>query len=180
MMEAMQDTEQPAGNAAQKLKIYCETSFWSYLVGGPTSDEKVARWQALSRKWWEEIAPLCEIFISQYVVDESEKGYSQMAARRKEACASALRLDGKLPEVYELAEELRHRHAIPKNEVTDSLHIATASVYAMDVLLTWNCRHMANIVTLPKTVSIVARAGYECPAIITPEDFFNRREEFEL
>ncbi len=29
--------------AGHKLKIYCETSFWSYLVGGPTSDEKVAR-----------------------------------------------------------------------------------------------------------------------------------------
>ena len=27
---------------------------------------------------------------------------------------------------------------------------------------------------------IVARAGYECPAIITPEDFFNRQEEFEI
>ena len=42
--------------AGHKLKIYCETSFWSYLVGGPTSDEKVARWQALTRKWWEEVA----------------------------------------------------------------------------------------------------------------------------
>ena len=179
-MGAVNDKERDMETGEGKLKIYCETSFWSYLVGGPTSDEKVARWQALTRKWWEEIAPKCEIFISQYVVDEAEKGYAQMAARRKEASASALRLDGKLPEVYELAEELRRLHAIPENEVTDSLHIATASVYAMDVLLTWNCRHMANIVTLPKTVSIVARAGYECPAIITPEDFFNRQEEFKL
>ena len=36
-------------NGEGKLKIYCETSFWSCLVGGPTSDEKVVRWQSLTR-----------------------------------------------------------------------------------------------------------------------------------
>ena len=68
--------------AGHKLKIYCETSFWSYLVGGPTSDEKVARWQALTRKWWEEVAPKCEIFISQHVFDEAQQGNRMMASAR--------------------------------------------------------------------------------------------------
>ncbi len=40
-----------------------------------------------------------------------------------------------------------------------------------DVLLTWNCKHMANIVELPKTVAIVSRCGYDCPLIVTPKDF---------
>lgn len=30
--------------AGHKLKIYCETSFWSYLIGGPT--EKPAEYKA--------------------------------------------------------------------------------------------------------------------------------------
>ena len=166
--------------APKRLKVYCETSFWSWLVSSPSSNPDHAVKQAYTRKWWEEVAPKCDIFISQYVENESRQGNAEMAVRRQEAFASAMRLDGKLPEVYELGEELRRQHAIPEDEVTDSLHIATASVYAMDILLTWNCRHMANIVTLPRTVSIVARTGYECPAIITPEDFFNRKEGFEL
>ena len=69
---------------------------------------------------------------------------------------------------------------MPEQEVTDAVHIATAAVYGMDVLLTLNCRHMANPVTLPVTASIIARAGYRCPIIITPGDFLDRKEEFGL
>jgi hypothetical protein len=50
----------------------------------------------------------------------------------------------------------------------------------MDVLLTWNCKHMANLVTMPKTAAIVAKAGYECPVIITPDEFLAKKEAFGL
>ena len=164
----------------QKLKVYCETSFWSYLAGGATTNEKIARCQWFTHRWWDEISPKCEVYISQYVIDEAEKGNAEKAERRGALYGSARRLDGMVPEANELAEELRAKHAIPEDEATDSLHIATAAIYGIDVLLTWNCRHLANPVTLPKTASIVARAGYECPVIITPEEFFTRLEEFEL
>ena len=56
-------------------------------------------------------------------------------------------------------------------EVTDAYHIATAAIHEMDVLLTWNCRHMANRFTIPKTVAVVTKAGCRCPAIVTPENY---------
>ena len=62
-------------------------------------------------------------------------------------------------------------------EVTDAYHIATAVVNKMDVLLTWNCRHMANRFVLSKTVSAVQSAGYACPSIVTPDDFL--KEELD-
>ena len=34
----------------KKLKVYCETTFWSYLVGRQTTDEKIARDQAFTLK----------------------------------------------------------------------------------------------------------------------------------
>ena len=68
----------------KRLKVYCETSFWSYLTGRPTKDEKVARDQALTLKWWDEVAPLCDIYISQHVTTESADGGPQFAARRLE------------------------------------------------------------------------------------------------
>ena len=94
--------------------------------------------------------------------------------------ADALNLDGYVDEVHELAKVLLAAHAIPETEPTDALHVATATIYQMDVLLTWNCKHMANPVALPKTISAITRAGYQSPIIITPEDFLNRREEFGL
>ena len=163
-----------------KLKVYCETSFWSYLVGGRTTDAKVAGDQALTQMWWEEIAPKCDVCISQYVIAEAGRGDVGMAKARKDAMRNAVVIDAIEDDVNPLAEKLMHGHAVPENEGTDALHIATAAVYGLDVLLTWNCKHMANPVTLPKTASIVAKAGYDCPVIVTPSEFIERREEFGL
>ncbi len=91
---------------------------------------------------------------------------------------NAFILDGLTDEVGNLAEILLTSHAVPDKEITDAFHIATASVYKMDVFLTWNCRHMANPVTLPKTASVIGKAGYSCPIIVTPAEFLERKEEF--
>lgn len=162
----------------KRLKVYCETSFWSYLAGRQTSDGKIALDQALTFKWWQEVAPKCDVYVSQYVIVEAARGSPLFAQRRANLMSSALHIDGMLEEVGQLASILLKAHAVPETEPTDALHIATASVYAMDVLLTLNCRHMANPIALPKTISAISRAGYECPVVITPADFMDRREEF--
>ena len=163
----------------QRLKVYCETSFWSYLNGGRTPLEHIAVKQNFTRQWWDSIAPLCDIYVSQFVDDEAEDGDPERAALRMKSMEGMFALDGSIREVSLLAERLLNTHAVPKTESTDASHIATASVYGMDVLLTWNCRHMANPVTLPKTATVIRDAGYQCPIIITPEEFMNRKEEFD-
>ncbi len=162
----------------KKMKVYCETSFWSFLNGRPTPLAHIALKQAATLRWWQEIAPKCEIYISQYVKDEAGCGEDRFSVRRAESMKGAITLDGSVSEAVDLAETLLSKHALPKNEGTDASHIATASVYGMDVLLTWNCRHMANPVTLPKTAMIVGAAGFQCPVIITPSEFLERKEEF--
>lgn len=95
-----------------------------------------------------------------------------------DSIAGAATLDGLVKPVRDLANVLMDGHAVPDTEATDASHIATAAVYGMDVLLTWNCRHMANPVTLPKTAMLVCKAGYTCPIIVTPQEFLDRKEEF--
>ncbi len=164
----------------KRLKVYCETTFWSYLVGRQTADAKIARDQAFSLKWWQEVAPKCDIYISQHVRIEAADGNAEMAERRLQRMSSAQSVDGMIESVEALAQLLQDGYAVPKTEATDAAHIATAAIYGMDVLLTWNCKHMANLVTLPKTAAIVAKAGYECPVIITPEEFLAKKEAFGL
>ena len=164
----------------KKLKVYCETSFWSFLNGRPTPLTHIAVKQAATLRWWQEIAPKCEIFVSPFVDDESDSGDPSRAEMRRQSMASCAALDPEPPEIAEVSQKLIEAHALPDQETTDASHIAIASVYSMDVLLTWNCRHMANPVTLPKTAAVIAKAGFECPIIITPSDFLERREEFGL
>ena len=174
----VQKWERLMEEAKKRLKVYCETTFWSYLNGGRTPLSHIAVKQAFTRQWWQDIAPSCEIYVSQHVGNEAADGDPERAKMRQSSIATALFVDGLTDEVTALADVLLGSHAVPDKEITDALHIATASVYAMDVLLTWNCRHMANPVTLPKTSGIIVKAGYDCPIIITPQEFLERREEF--
>ena len=164
----------------KKLKVYCETSFWSFLNGRPTPLAHIALKQAATLQWWQEIAPKCLLFVSQHVDAEGADGNPEMAALRKASIERMPLLDGFRDEIVVLAEKLMEAHVVPVSEGTDALHIATAAYYKMDVLLTLNCRHMANPVTLPKTVEVIMKAGYHAPIIITPGDFLERREEFGL
>ena len=170
--------DQPMEESKKRLKVYCETTFWSYLNGGRTPLEHIAIKQAATLQWWEEIAPSCDIYVSQHVGGEAADGDIKFARLRMASMQSSIALNGLTPEVKRVADELLFNHAVPDKEITDAYHIATAVVYGMDVLLTWNCRHMANPVTLPKTLGIIVKAGYDCPIIITPEEFLKRNEEF--
>ena len=56
----------------KKLKVYCETSFWSYPNGRPTPLRHIAVKQAATLQWWQEIAPNCEIYVSQFLERKGE------------------------------------------------------------------------------------------------------------
>jgi len=74
-------------------------------------------------------------------------------------------------EVDELAERLLLAHALPSVAKDDATHVALAAVYKMDILLTWNCRHIANDVTEPRIRTTIVEARYNPPDIMTPADF---------
>ena len=155
----------------KKQKVYLETSFVSYLTGRATTREPVASWQAASRQWWEAVRPSCDLFVSRYVVMEAENGDVEQVARRIEVIRDIPLLDVGQEKIEEVAKILIDEHAVPENEATDAYHIATAAFYGMDVLLTWNCRHMANEFTLPKTYGVLKETGFNSPVIITPKRY---------
>ena len=159
-----------------KLKVYLETSFVSYLTGGLTTNAKIAADQAYTRQWWESEKEKAQVFVSGYTLSECEDGNSEKSTQRLNAIRDIEVLPDKIEEVVSLARQLISGHALPEGETTDALHIATAAVNGMDILLTWNCKHMANPHTLPKTRKIISEAGFFCPAIMTPKTFIENTE----
>ena len=80
-------------------------------------------------------------------------------------------------EVKLLAVRLVADGGMPAHAEADGLHVATASVHAIDYLLTWNCRHIDNAATKPIVRSICAVAGYACPEICTPLELLSEETE---
>ncbi len=68
-----------------KPKLYLETTIFSYLAGRPSNNIILAGRQELTRQWWNERKSEYSIYISQFVIDEIERGDEEASRRRKEA-----------------------------------------------------------------------------------------------
>ena len=160
----------------KRAKVYLETSFISYMVGKDTTNVKIASEQAWTRKWWAEIAPTCDVFVSDFVLEEAKDGNQDFVNRRLEFLKGIELLNYAPEEVRKLAEKLMGDEAFPENAEVDAYHVATATVCRMDYLLTWNCKHIANPIRLPKTQEIIRASGYSCPQILKPSTYFDYME----
>jgi len=152
-----------------KPKVYVETTVVSYLTARPSRDLVVAAHQQLTREWWEQRRSDFELFVSALVMQEAGFGDEQLAQRRLNELAGipvlALTEDAAV-----LANDLTEGGPLPKKAIEDALHIAMATVYGMDYLLTWNCRHLANAEIEHALASKCMSRGYDPPIICTPEE----------
>jgi hypothetical protein len=90
------------------------------------------------------------------------------AAKRRMDVAAALDKLLVNDEVERLAEVLLIEGALPKQARYDALHIAVAAVNGVDYLLTWNCKHIANVEKLSHIEALCRAEGYEPPRVCTP------------
>lgn len=150
-----------------KRKVYIETSVVSYLTARPSSNTIRAACQQITQTWWNTKRTELSAYISPYVVDEASAGDPIAAADR----INALRVIPVLPipdEIPQLAEFLLLGGGLPAKARIDALHIACAAFHGMDVLLTWNCTHIANPEQLPIMRGLCSAKGYKLPELVTP------------
>ncbi len=150
--------------------VYIETSFISYLVARPSRNARVASNQDLTHKWWQTQRPNFELYVSAVVLGEAARGDVSVAAARI-AIARELRLAQVTREAVDLAAALVAGAGVPQKANEDALHIATAATNGLDYLLTWNCTHIANAMTIPRVNAICRSRGFEPPLIYTPQEF---------
>jgi hypothetical protein len=153
----------------EKPAIYTETSIVSYLVARPSRDLIVAAHQQLTVDWWQNQRPNYVLFISQIVIEEARAGDPDSAERRLTAIDKLPLLEVN-EEAIQLAQDLIKSHAVPEKAARDALHIGVACVGAMDYLITWNCKHIANAKTRSLIEKTCQSAGYASPIICTPEE----------
>lgn len=152
-----------------KPKVYLETTIVSYLAARPSRNLIVAAHQQITHDWWDGQRGEFDLFVSQLVVDEASKGNPEVAKRRRELLATLPVLDV-TDEAAALARTFTGRRAVPAQEPEDSLHIALAAVHGMDLLLTWNCAHIANARMHLRLYEACLYEGYELPRICTPTE----------
>jgi hypothetical protein len=147
--------------------IYLETSVVSYLAAPISRDWITAAKQQVTQEWWNLSRQQYELFVSDVVELESSRGDPIQSQQRLALIHGIVRLTPNL-ETEALATEFLSRSSLPPHALADAMHIALATVYGLDFLLTWNCRHIANPHMLKKLAAIAASEGYELPTVCTP------------
>ena len=149
------------------MRIYIESTIPSYVVARPARDLIQAAHQQLTRDWWDFQREKHELFTSQVVLDEIADGEPAMAQRRLELMAGLTVLD-LTPDAESLAAAVLKSGLLPATADGDAAHIALATVHGMDILLTWNCRHIANAAITGRLRRLVEKHGHTLPEIYTP------------
>jgi hypothetical protein len=147
--------------------VYVETTIVSYLAANPSRDPVLAAHQTLTRLWWQDERRRYTCLTSEEVLREASMGDAEMSRRRGQLLAE-LTILGADESARNLARQLLVEKILPLTAASDALHAAVASVQGVNILLTWNCRHLANPHILGHLRNFMARRNFVLPEICTP------------
>lgn len=147
--------------------IYIETTVVSYLEASPSRDTILAAHQQLTRQWWQDERERYQCVTSVEVLKEARLGDAEMSRRRLEAL-SGLMILAVDNSARSLAQELLAARILPPAAASDAIHVVVAAQHQINILLTWNCRHLANPHLLGKLREFMGCHELTLPEICTP------------
>ncbi len=148
--------------------VYLETTVVSYLVARPASDLIVAAHQQVSLDWWNSRRDQFNCVVSQVVLDEISVGDANEVEKRLDL-VKPLQVLSTSTDAEFLTLAIMNAGVLPQKAIRDAAHIAVASVYGVEYLLTWNCKHLANAQISKRIQKVCEQHGYQMPLICTPE-----------
>lgn len=147
-----------------KPTVYIETTIPSYYCDKRLElRADIAR----TRQWWDYEREQYECYISEAVLSELTEGDYPGRSECLKLVNSIAEI-AITDEIEQIACAYQARQLMPRNPVRDALHLALASFYRMDFLLTWNCRHLANANKARHLRELNLQLGLSVPQLVTP------------
>lgn len=158
-----------------KRKVYIETTVPSLYHNFRPEAQMVAR-QEWTREWWDFHSNRYDLVTSAFVIAELKNGeYSG-----QEDC---IRLLDEVPlldvpdSLDGMIETYVKRFVMPREPSFDAAHLAMASIHRCDILLTWNCVHLANARKSAHIEAVNRDLGLPAPRLATPFELLAEYEE---
>lgn len=134
--------------------------------------EEAKTFVKVTNDWWREERQFFDIWASDATLDEVASGDYP---HKTDAIAFASRIQLLPPhdDILEIAQTYIEHYLMPHSLKGDALHLAYASFYKIDFLLTWNCTHLANANKTRHIAVLNTRLRLSVPEIITPLQLFH-------
>jgi len=151
----------------KKPSIYVETSVFSYYF--KANDPAVRTEYELTVQWWTNLRRQFNLFTSIWTLGELKEGVFD-DQKEMIALAESIPLLSTVQDIDDIVDVYLRHFVMPKNDPADAFHLAYASFYKMDFLLTWNCAHIANPRKFQHIRIVNAKMGLLTPDLVTPYD----------
>ena len=155
----------------KNIHVYIETSVWSVAFA-----EDVPEYRADTMAFLD----LCKEHVFEpYVSDAvlSEISFAQPLLRKRlEELLQRVKpvLLPWLPEADNLSEAFVREKAVPPSKPQDARHVAIAMAHALDVLVSWNFRHIVNLRREERFNAIALLEGYHHQLrIVSPKELID-------
>ncbi len=127
----------------KKPKIYLDTS----IISAYFDFRKPVR-QLITEKWFQNDILNFEVYISELVLNEIDNNQDndlkqKMFGLLNDAGPVNLKITEEISNLAKL-----YRQQVLSKEINDTLHIAVVSCYKLDILVSWNFRHLVNWETI--------------------------------
>jgi len=152
--------------------VYLDTTIPNHYY-----DERIENqvFSLITQKWWNQERYNYNIVSSDYTLIELNRGNYP----NKEKVLELFNDIPLLPYTEELdniADVYMKEFVMPKGAAGDAFHLACASFYKIDYLITWNCNHLANANKEQHIKIVNAKLSLFSPKIITPLQLFREKE----
>jgi len=152
--------------------VYIETTIASFYYTARTDTESLAR-RNWTRRWWDAYSREFALYSSPAVIAELQRGTLDEEKAQRLALLKGIKILEFTPEVRKVARIYVDRLVMPRDAGGDALHLALASHYGVDVLLTWNCRHLANPNKFGHIALVNTELGLPVPLLTTPLNYLS-------
>jgi predicted nucleic acid-binding protein len=152
--------------------VYIETTIPSFYHTARADAESLAR-RNWTRQWWDAYSRQFSLYSSSAVIAELERGTRDAEKAQRLALLDGLKILEITAKVRRVAKIYIDRLLMPRDAGGDALHLALASHYGVEVLLTWNCKHLANPNKFGHIETVNGELGIPVPLLTTPLNYLS-------
>ena len=146
--------------------IYVETSIPSFYYETRMEPENQAR-RIWTRDWWELAVWQDQLVTSLAVIRDLEPTPEPKRGECIQLLATLPLLETD-PAIDTLVDEYIASNVMPNDAGGDARHLALATFHKCDILISWNCRHIANANKTRHIEHVNRKLGFDTPRLITP------------
>lgn len=160
-----------------KLRIYLDTSVINFLFADDAPD-----FHRVTEEFFGRYAGRYDLYGSDVLIRELA---ADRDIRRRERhfkvladYSVAILPSDSDDEVARLADAYLREGVVPERKRDDALHVAYATVFRMDAVLSWNFKHLANLRREARFMMVNQAEGYLLsPRIVSPMELEDEYEE---